>query len=284
MARDKGVLRLTNPWPRFAWLAGAAIVGISLALGFLVLDRYQQNDPPLGLWGAICWGLGITADLGPAREAAPTLRTPSRIAWTSSTLGQIRAGDSQHGSFIALNCAACHGEGGVSQSTFIPTLTGMDPAVIFKQLDDYRSGKRPWGVMGAIAKALSIRDSADVAAYYAARPNGLAAIAHEGSLRGESRSKESDSVRHLAFMGDEQRGIPPCTACHGPHGYKIGAPPLAGQHAAYIERQLAAFAQGLRQNDINEQMRTIAMQLTPSEMHALAAFYGAPESSRVANK
>ena len=284
MARDKGVLRLTNPWPRFAWLAGAAIVGISLALGFLVLDRYQQNDPPLGLWGAICWGLGITADLGPAREAAPTLRTPSRIAWTSSTLGQIRAGDAQHGSFIALNCTACHGEGGMSQSTFIPTLTGMDPAVIFKQLDDYRSGKRPWGVMVAIAKAPSIRDSADVAAYYAARPNGLAASAHEGSLRGESRSKESDSARHLAFMGDEQRGIPPCTACHGPHGYKIGAPPLAGQHAAYIERQLAAFAQGLRQNDINEQMRTIAMQLTPSEMHALAAFYGAPESSRVANK
>ena len=284
MARDKGVLRLSNPWPRFAWLAGAAIVGISLALGFLVLDRYQQNDPPLGLWGAICWGLGITADLGPAREAAPTLRTPSRIAWTNSTLGQIRAGDAQHGSFIALNCTACHGEGGMSQSTFIPTLAGMDPAVIFKQLDDYRSGKRPWGVMGAIGKALSSRDSTDVAAYYAARPNGLAAIAPEGSLRRESRSKEGNSARHLAFMGDGQRGIPPCTACHGPYGYKIGAPPLAGQHAAYIERQLAAFAQGLRQNDINKQMRTIAMQLTPSEMHALAAFYGAPESSRVANK
>jgi cytochrome c553 len=35
---------------------------------------------------------------------------------------------------------------------------------------------------------------------------------------------------------------------------------LQGQHAAYIERQLAAFAQGMRQNDINEQMRTIAKQ------------------------
>jgi cytochrome c553 len=284
MTRDKGVLRLSNPWPRFAWLAWAAIVGISLALGFLVLDRYQQNDPPLGLWGAICRGLGITADFGPAREAAPTLRTPSRIAWTNSTLEQIRAGDAQHGSFIALNCTACHGEGGVSQSTFIPTLAGMDPAAIFKQLDDYRFRKRLWGVMGAIGKAFSTKDSADVAAYFAVQPKGLAAIAHEGSLQRESGSKESDSARRLAFMGDEQRGIPPCTACHGPHGYKIGAPPLAGQPAAYIERQLAAFAQGLRQNDINEQMRTIAMQLTPSEMHALAAFYGAPESSRVANK
>jgi cytochrome c553 len=281
MARDKGAFRLSNPWPRFAWLAWAAIVGISLALGFLVLDRYQQNDPPLGLWGAICRGLGITADIGPAREAAPPLRTPSRIAWTSSTLGQIRAGNAQHGSFIALNCTACHGEGGGSKSTFIPILAGMDPAVIFKQLDDYRSGKRLWGVMGAIAKALSTLDSADVAAYFAVRPKGLVAIARGGSLHAKA---ESDSARRLAFIGDEQRGIPPCTACHGPNGFKFGAPPLAGQPAAYIERQLAAFAQGLRQNDINEQMRAIARQLTPGEMHALAAFYGAPESARVANR
>jgi cytochrome c553 len=281
MARDKGAIRLANPWPRFAWLTSAAIIGIALALGFLVLDRYQQNDPPLGLWGAICRGLGITADIGPAREAAPPLRTPSRIAWTSSTLGQIQAGNAQLGSFIALNCTGCHGEGGVSKSTFIPILAGMDSAAIFKQLDDYRSSKRPWGVMGAIAKALSTQDSADVAAYFAVRPNGLAAIARGGSLHAKA---ESDSARRLAFIGDEQRGIPPCTACHGPNGYKIGAPPLAGQPVAYIERQLAAFAQGLRQNDINEQMRAIARQLTPSEMHALAAFYGAPESARVANK
>jgi cytochrome c553 len=284
MARGKGAFRLANPWPRFGWLTCAAIVGIALALGFLVLDRYQQNDPPLGLWGAICRGLGITADIGPAREAAPPLRTPSRIAWTSSTLGQIQAGNAQLGSFIALNCTGCHGEGGVSKSTFIPILAGMDSAAIFKQLDDYRSSKRPWGVMGAIAKALSTQDSADVAAYFAARPNGLAAIARGGSLRRESGAKESDSARRLAFIGDEQRGIPPCTACHGPDGFKIGAPPLAGQPAAYIERQLAAFAQGLRQNDINEQMRAIARQLTPGEMHALAAFYGAPESARVANR
>ncbi|MBV8324229.1 MAG: hypothetical protein JO049_26590 [Hyphomicrobiales bacterium] len=35
-----------------------------------------------------------------------------------------------------------------------------------------------------------------------------------------------------------------------------------------------AFAQGVRQNDINEQMRTIAAQLTPDEMHIIAEFYG----------
>ena len=42
-----------------------------------------------------------------------------------------------------------------------------------------------------------------------------------------------------------------------------------------IERQVAAFAQGIRQNDIYEQMRAIARQLTPDEMKAVADFYGA---------
>jgi hypothetical protein len=30
----------------------------------------------------------------------------------------------------------------------------------------------------------------------------------------------------------------------------------------------------MRQNDINEQMRTIATELTSEEMHAVAVFYG----------
>jgi cytochrome c553 len=79
----------------------------------------------------------------------------------------------------------------------------------------------------------------------------------------------------LIFVGDPGRGIPPCASCHGPNGQKVGAPALRGQHAAYIERQLASFAQGGRQNDINEQMRTIAAELTQDEMHAIAAYYGA---------
>jgi cytochrome c553 len=106
-------------------------------------------------------------------EPKPPLRTPIQIAWTSSTLEQIAAGNAERGAFIALNCAACHSQLGESSSSLIPTLAGMDAAVIFKQLDDYRSGKRPWGVMAALAKALSAQDSADVATYFAAQAGGL---------------------------------------------------------------------------------------------------------------
>jgi cytochrome c553 len=59
---------------------------------------------------------------------------------------------------------------------------------------------------------------------------------------------------------------------------------LKGQQPAYIERELAAFAQGMRQNDINEPMRTIAGQLTPDEMHAVAVYYGAEGAVRTIQK
>jgi cytochrome c553 len=282
MARDQGSFRINNPWAKIGWSIAAGIVVIAGVLGFGVLDRYQQNGPNLDLWNAICRGLGVTSDSRPESEARPALRSSTRIAWTSGTLVQIAAGNVAHGAFIALNCAACHGEGGVSTSPLIPTLAGMDSAVIYKQLDDYRSGKRLWGVMGAMAKSLSAQDSADVAAYFAAQREGLPAIGGNRVPESGRSLREADPAHRLVFAGDPQHGIPPCSACHGPGGYKLGAPALQGQRVAYIERQLAAFAQGSRENDIFQQMRVIAKQLTQDEMHALAVFYGIPGNGKVA--
>src|SRR5208283_2998360 len=155
MGRDQGPFKLDNPWSRIGWWSAAAVVGVSFFLGFVVLGRYQENGPTLDTWSAICRAIGLTADSGPADEPQPPLRTPTRIAWTSATLARVSSGREQNGAFVALNCVACHGERGVSPTTLIPTLAGMDAAVIYKQLDDYRSSKRLWGVMGAIATALS---------------------------------------------------------------------------------------------------------------------------------
>jgi cytochrome c553 len=121
--------------------------------------------------------------------------------------------------------------------------------------------------------------SADVAVYFAGRRNGLAFAYSKSSQGGDPPGQDTSAVR-LAFDGDPSRGIPPCAACHGPNEIKLGAPLLKGQQPAYIERQLAAFAQGMRQNDIDERMRTIASQLTPREMHSLAEFYAAGVDSK----
>jgi len=274
MARDRGPFKLDVPWPRIAWWSTAGLLAISVILGFIVLGREQQNGPTLGPFKAICRALGLTADIRPAGEPQPLLRTPSRIAWTSTTLSQIAGGNVEHGAFVALNCTACHGEQGVSQNGLYPTLAGMDAAVIYKQLDDFRAGKRSWGAMNAIAQALSVQDATDAGAYFASRSNGLPPFVGERFQAGHTLREDKPAIR-LVFAGDPARGIPPCAVCHGPGDHKIGAPQLKAQQPAYIERQLAAFAQGFRQNDINEQMRTIAAQLTPDEMHVVAEFYGA---------
>jgi cytochrome c553 len=276
MARERGSLRTYNPWPIIGWCIAAAIIIVAAVLGFGLLARYQQNQPALGLWAAICHGLGITADTGPAAEPQPPLRTPTRIAWTSAALERIAAGNPKHGAFVAAYCTACHGEHGISHSGIYPTLAGMDAAVIYKQLDDFRSGHRSWGAMNAIGHALSLQDSADVAAYFAAERGGLPTLTGVRVPEPGRSLRETDPAKRLVFAGDPGRGIPPCAACHGPGGYKLGAPALQRQQPTYIEEQLIAFAQGLRQNDIFEQMRIIASQLTPDEVQAVAAFYGIP--------
>ena len=273
MAGEPEPLKLPNPWPRIAWRSTAAMLAIAVVLGFVVFRREQQNGPALGTWTAICRALGITADTGPAGESQPPLVTPTRIAWTAETLTRIAAGNAQHGASVAFTCVGCHGDQGVSQSGLFPTLAGMDADVSYKQLDDFRAGKRSSDAMKAMATALTPQDSADVAAYYASRTNGLAPISGEPFTGGHTLREDNPATR-LAFAGDPARGLPPCAACHGPSASKLGAPSLKGQRPEYIERQLAAFAQGERRNDINLQMRTVAIELTPDEMHVIAQYYG----------
>lgn len=281
MGSEQAHVTLHNPWPRIGWWSTAGVLAVPVVLGFVVLGRDQQNGPPLEPSTAICRALGIAADTGPAAEPQPPLRTPTRVAWTSATLAQIAAGNAEHGAFVAVNCTACHGQQGVSRSGLFPTLAGMDAAAIYKQLDDFRAGKRSSGVMNAVATALTAEDSADVAAYFASRSTALPPLVGEEFQVGHTPAERNPAIR-LVFAGDPARGIPPCAACHGSGGSKLGAPPLKGQQPAYIERQLAAFAQGMRKNDINEQMRSIATQLTSGEMHAIAEFYGPGAAAQMA--
>jgi cytochrome c553 len=244
---DRDRMRADNPWPKAGWWSAAALVGVSFVLGFIVLARYQVDGPTLDTWTAICRAIGLTADTEPASEPQPPLRTPTYLAWTAATLARVASGSEQRGGFIAMNCAACHGEQGVSPTSLIPSLAGMDGAVIYKQLNDYRSGKRLWGVMSAMAAALTEQDSADVAAWFAHRADGPPPVSGEGVPHNPG---QDDPTVRLVFVGDPGRGLPPCAACHGPSARKLGAPALRGQHADYIERQIVAFAQGMRRNDI----------------------------------
>jgi cytochrome c553 len=80
-------------------------------------------------------------------------------------------------------------------------------------------------------------------------------------------------VPRIVISGAPLRGIAPCGSCHGALDNKTGSPWLEGQSAIYLRAQLQAFVNGTRHNDISQQMRNVARQLTKEEIDQAATYY-----------
>jgi cytochrome c553 len=173
----------------------------------------------------------------------------------------------------AVACARCHGFDGLSDSSgAFPILSNQSADYLSKQLRDFTSGTRLNAIMTPIAKALKDEEIDAVAQYYATvRATTVPPPARSPELvkRGET----------LATMGDMDRQVLPCTACHGQKG--IGAPPvtpyLAGQYGPYIVSQMVMFSRGYRKNAL---MYNEAHNLAEGDYEALGAYFeGLPRPS-----
>jgi cytochrome c553 len=191
-----------------------------------------------------------------------------------------RQPDAKHGAVIVAQgtaagappCAQCHAFNGVSDASgAFPRLTGQSAFYLAAQLRDFASGVRASALMSPIAKALSLDDIADVAAYFAGVNAPLLPLkAPNAALvkRGEE----------LAKAGGPDRLH--CDNCHGPGG--SGEPPvipyLAGQYAHYITFTLQMWQEGFRKNS-PDAMEAIAKKLDDQEILAVAAYYQQVSSS-----
>ena len=245
------------------WLAAAALVVVTFLVGFVWLPALQENARA-GWWDAICRAVGISPPAEFVRATPGPAQSSTDVVWNPETLRLARSGDAQRGSALAAVCAGCHGAKGISPTDAFPNLAGLPAEVLYKQLDDYRGGKRKSPIMQPLTANLTDQNIADLAAHFAAFPVPTV----------PSRGDAAAPV--LVTVGSPLRSIAPCAACHGPLGHKLGAPPLTGQKRAYLEKELDAFATGARANDINQQMREVARALTASERAALAGWYGEP--------
>lgn len=141
-------------------------------------------------------------------------------------------------------------------------MAGLGRESVYKEMIDYRAGRRTSPVIQATALSLSDVDQADVAAWADELPKPPV----------RSTSADAD-MRKLVLVGDPARGIGACAACHGPTGIVPGAPSLEGFSAVYLTQQMLLFAKGGRSNDLNQQMRSVARCLTSLEISSLSAFY-----------
>jgi len=78
------------------------------------------------------------------------------------------AADLSKGKALSSQCSVCHGKNGIAKDPESPNLAGQSALYLEKALVDYQKGLREDRRMSIIAKALTIDDVKDLAAWYAA--------------------------------------------------------------------------------------------------------------------
>lgn len=151
-------------------------------------------------------------------------------------------------------CVACHGQAGVSSNPEWPNLAGQHATYLASQITAFRDGTRSNPVMAPFVANLTDADISALAAYYS----------------GQAPAKAANGDAALVSSGENLSGY--CKACHGMAGRPVADewPVLAGQQAAYLQKQLAAFKSGER---INPLMQAAIAHLGDPEYKALAAYY-----------
>jgi cytochrome c553 len=257
---EERLFTFRNPW----FAAGVGITGavviLSLIVGFVLLPYAATNSQLTGLWDAICSAAGVPRAIVTSEAAKPNFTT-SNVVMNSQMFATSDTRSVGRGATLAMQCAICHASNRTSQVD-TPNLEGQPAAAIYKELRDFKAAARTNAIMGPFAAKLSEQDMLDLAAYYSYLP-------HQPG----SHPDPAMTAPQIVVRGAPMRNVAACSSCHGTTDAKPGAPWLDGQSAVYIKAQLQAFATGARRNDISEQMRNIARQMTAAEIDEAAGYY-----------
>jgi cytochrome c553 len=143
-------------------------------------------------------------------------------------------------------CSSCHGPDGRSISPTFPRLAGQQKDYLVAQLQAFRDKTRAdphaqtymWGM----AAQLSDSTIDGIATYYASQTPAAGA---------PNASPEAVAGAKIFTEGVPSESVPACMSCHGEKAEGNGPiPRLAGQHQAYLARQLEAFQSMARANEI----------------------------------
>lgn len=232
-----------------------------------------------------------SADAPAAPESAPIEAAPAAapvdpmaaVGAAFADLAKAKPGDAQAGAGKAAVCAACHGMDGNSSDPQYPRLAGQHEGYIGRQLVLFKLGARPNPIMLGFAAMLSPQDMRDIGAYFATQ-KPQAGVADEtviaDALSPYKGQRIVDVGQKLYRGGDAARGIPACTACHGPAGRGVPGPSypsLGGQHAGYTTTALKLFkatpaGASILKDPTYTIMAEIAGRLTDEEILALSSY------------
>jgi cytochrome c553 len=173
-------------------------------------------------------------------------------------------------------CTTCHGAQGVTTNqAYFPRIAGKPAAYLFNQLQNFKQGRRHYGLMVGMVEHLSDAYLLEMAQYFA----GLdLPYSPPRPLKKTVSSATLQLGKTLVLQGDKARRIPACTACHGAAmmGVQPSTPALLGLPRDYLVAQLGAWQTGLRRafNTVDQPdcMGRIAKLLTPNDIDAASSW------------
>lgn len=165
-------------------------------------------------------------------------------------------------------CSNCHGVTGNSRSPEFPNLAEQQQAYIVGQLSGFKAHTRedPPGpeYMWGLSHNLTDKQITEVAAYFSMQKLVPGPI--------EGQHARIDAGRTIFKKGISDKGVPACATCHGPQGLGNAIiPRIAGQHIAYLVKQLTIF-QNTNQRPEGPAMKAVAHNLSRANMEIVAAF------------
>jgi mono/diheme cytochrome c family protein len=170
-----------------------------------------------------------------------------------------------------LACSGCHGKHGEGgrQAEYYPRIAGKPAGYLYRQLVNFRDGRRTYPQMVYFTRYLSDEYLQEMASYYAKlKPGYPTPIAPSVNAQAIVRGKT------LVRDGDKAKDLPACAACHGASltGMQPGIPGLIGLYPDYINAQLGAWQRGARHGTEPDCMAKIAAKLSGTDMSAVASY------------
>ena len=170
-----------------------------------------------------------------------------------------------------LACSGCHGKQGEGsrQNEYYPRIAGKPARYLFRQLVNFREGKRTNPQMIYFTRYLSDEYLMEIATFYSKQkppfPTPIQPAATKQQLsRGEA----------LVRQGDKAKGIPACAACHGSALRECNRAFRAsiGLYPDYIVSQMGAWQTGIRHATEPDCMAKIAAKLNGVDVSSVAAY------------
>jgi cytochrome c553 len=164
-------------------------------------------------------------------------------------------------------CANCHTVTGNSTQPLFPRLAGQQRDYLVQQLQAFRAKSRSdqaaHDYMWGMTAPLDDDTIAGLAQYFSTqKPEPNPAPADPALV---------SAGKQLYLNGDPNAGTPACASCHGANAEGTAiAPRLAGQHAAYLIKQLHIFETTQRPAAVA--MQAIIKTLKDSDIQAVAAY------------